>query len=125
MTGGIRITKDDRAKLQQIIRDNPNTLNQLVRAIAQDITSEIVLSFGASPSIPGDPPGVDTGALRASMRWEMDGRLKAFVFDGVLYGVYLEYGTTRMPARPFVNPVFERWRRGAFTRFIRDFGIIR
>jgi hypothetical protein len=89
------------------------------------MTNEIVESFGASPSPPGDPPGVDTGALRASMRWASVGEASAVIHDGVEYGVHLELGTERMPARPFVAPVFERWRRGAFAQFARDFGILR
>ena len=122
---GIRITRNDRTKLQAIIRENPNALSELVRGAAQEVTNEIVLSFGTSVSAPGDPPGVDTGALRASMGWEMDGRFKAFIFAATEYAPYLEFGTSKMPARPFVSPVFESWRLGEFTRFVKDFGLIR
>lgn len=121
---GVRITRNDRRKLQQLIRDTPQRAEELVRATAQEMTNDVVLSFGVSPSAPGDPPGVDTGALRASMGWDMEGRLRALIHDGVVYGIYLEDGTERMAPRPFISPVFEDWKQRQFALFIREFGLI-
>ena len=124
-TTGVTITRNDRRVLQAIIRANPGKVEDAVRAAASEINNEIVLSFGTSPSSPGDPPGVDTGALRGSMHAEPDAsdRFKAYVAAGVEYAGYLEYGTERMAARPFFAPVFLRWRRGELSRFLRDFGL--
>ena len=110
MSTGVRITLDKR-KLDQIARNLPGRVSDWLDGVAQEIVNDIKLSFGTSPSSPGDPPGVDTGALRASMRWVSEAQFVRVVYDGVEYGVYLEYGTSRMSARPFINPVFEDWRR--------------
>lgn len=123
-TSGVRITRNDRRKLQQLIRDTPQRASELVRATAQEMTNDVVLSFGVSPSAPGDPPGVDTGTLRESMGWEMTGRFSAAIYDGVLYGIFQEEGTEHIAPRPFINPVFEDWRQRQFALFIREFGLI-
>lgn len=50
---------------------------------------------------------VDTGRLRASIGWrlEVDTRgLVALVGTDVHYAPYQEFGTSRMPAHPFLRP---------------------
>ena len=122
---GVTIRKDTRV-LRRMITGTPEQLNRAVLAAAIDVNSEIVLSFGTSPSAPGDPPGVDTGALRASMKAEKgDQDMTAIVYAGVEYAPYLEFGTERMAARPFFTPVLLRWERGEFARFLKDFGVVR
>lgn len=130
----IRVNK---RKLEQLIRTTPERADAMLRGAATEIVSDIVLSFGTSPggetyqrgsvthvaSREGYPPNVDTGALRASMRWAKDGDMRYLIHDGVVYGLMLEMGTERMAARPFVTPVFEKWRQGEFARFVRDFGV--
>ena len=56
---------------------------------------------------------LDTGALRNSITSEsmMTGDLTFTVQDGVEYGVFLELGTSRMAARPFMLPALEAWRQ--------------
>jgi hypothetical protein len=78
--------------------------SELVRAVGHEIERYVKQSFGNSPSAAGGPPGVDTGALRASIHVELVDALTVLVSDGVAYGVYLEFGTTRMAARPFMLP---------------------
>lgn len=117
MSGSTRL---ETVRLDQLIARGSGDLDAYLRGVAQEIVNEIVLSFGSSPpgrtydnhtaSQPGYPPNVDTGALRASIRWAKTGRLEYTIFDGVPYGVLLEFGTPRVRARPFVRPVFERWR---------------
>lgn len=61
-------------------------------------------------SAPGQPPAADTGLLRASINRELsaDGRgLVGRVGTSVKYGRYLELGTTKMRARPFLRPALE------------------
>jgi HK97 gp10 family phage protein len=130
----VRVNK---RKLEQLIQTTPGRANQLLRGAATEIVGDIVLSFGTSPdgreyqrggvthiaSQPGYPPNVDTGTLRASMRWEQESPLRMVIHDGVLYGIFLEYGTEKMEARPFVTPVFEQWRQRKFREFARDFGV--
>lgn len=53
---------------------------------------------------------VDTGALRASIHVAKDGKLSRIIGDGVEYGVYQEFGTSRMPGRPWLGPAMESQR---------------
>lgn len=57
------------------------------------------------PSAPGSPPNVQTGHLRNSIGYNIVGPAKARVGTNVEYGLYLEFGTSRMPARPFMGPI--------------------
>lgn len=127
MAGGVRITKNDRRVLQRLIRETPDKASEAIRGIATEMTNDIILSYGESPSSPGEPPGVDIGNLRAGTEWEPDeqDKLKAYVTIEAEYGPYLEFGTSKMAARPFVTPVFERWRSGELKRFLRDTGILK
>jgi HK97 gp10 family phage protein len=104
-------------------------------AIGLQLEGDIKRSIsGAGPSIPGAPPGVDTGRLRASIstNWsdspmdrgkvggqaldsegvgkpeKMGGKFTVVVGSNVTYAPFLEFGTRRMPARPFVRPAFDR-----------------
>jgi len=58
--------------------------------------------YGAKPSRPGDPPNKQTGRLRGSITWEMVGSV-ARVGTNLLYGRWLEHGTARMAARPWLR----------------------
>lgn len=53
---------------------------------------------------------VDTGALRDSLTSEVSGELEIEVHDGVEYGQWVEFGTQKMPARPFLTPAVEKAR---------------
>lgn len=93
----------------------------LVTAIKADISQPGTLRYSVKPggkfqktiynfthSIPGNPPYLQTGLLRSSIGWE-------FVKDGpgnaelarvgtpLKYGFYLEKGTRKMAARPFIE----------------------
>ena len=54
---------------------------------------------------------VDTSALRNSILSEskMTGDMTFTVSDGVEYGVYQEFGTSKMAAQPFMTPAIEAW----------------
>ncbi len=101
-----KVVLDDK-KLQSIIRNEPARVQLWLDGFTEDLLSRIKLSFGTSPSAPGDPPGVDTGALRASMHWEHTGPLENTISDGVEYGLKLEDGTEHIAARPFIVPAFK------------------
>jgi HK97 gp10 family phage protein len=47
---------------------------------------------------------IDTGRLRMSIHFSKISEYKYKVEDGVKYGVYQEFGTSRMPAHPFMIP---------------------
>lgn len=59
-------------------------------------------------SAPGEPPAVDTGQLRASIRREKAGLFTWRVGTGLEHAPHLEYGTSKMAPRPFMRPALER-----------------
>lgn len=75
-------------------------------------------------SKPGDPPFIQLGHLKRSIGWQRDGDIRlvgsSLKPDDVLpdgrpagngkhsYAWYLEYGTTKMAARPYLRPAFQR-----------------
>lgn len=65
-------------------------------------------------SAPGQYPATDTGRLLGSVRMELPGtgRMVGRVGTAVEYGPYLEFGTSRMAARPWLLPSFERAKQG-------------
>ena len=62
------------------------------------------------PSQAFNPPAVDTGTLRRSITYNVDG-LKGEVgstLKDVPYGAYLEYVTSRMKPRPWLKPATDK-----------------
>lgn len=55
---------------------------------------------------------VDTGALRTSIGVEMTGPLSAEVATAMDYAEYVEYGTSKMGAQPYMTPAAEAVRPG-------------
>lgn len=55
-------------------------------------------------SVAPAPPFTKTGNLKNSIKWEFGEGLTARVGPTVLYGKFLEFGTRKMAARPFMRP---------------------
>lgn len=72
---------------------------------------------------------VDTGRLRSSISFEVDTRATATVGTNVEYAPYVEYGTSRMAAQPYLRPAvheYEAKMRGIVVDVIRrDVPILR
>ena len=63
-------------------------------------------------SAPGEPPAVDTGMLRASVTHVIEGggfstQLVGRVGTHLMYGAYLEFGTSTMRPRPWISVALE------------------
>jgi HK97 gp10 family phage protein len=59
---------------------------------------------GQDPSSPGEEPKKITGALQRSITHRMsEDRLQAFVGSNLDYAYFLEVGTAKMAARPFLR----------------------
>jgi HK97 gp10 family phage protein len=62
------------------------------------------LVYGANPSAPGEPPHKQTGRLLGSVAWEVDkNSLVGRVGTNLDYGRFLELGTQKMAARPWLR----------------------
>lgn len=61
-------------------------------------------------SAPGQPPAPDTGTLRASVHTDLSeiAGLVARVGTNKAYGYWLEVGTSRMAARPWLKPTYDK-----------------
>lgn len=84
--------------------------------------SKVVMKWGwimAREAATVHPWKLRTGALTDSILSEshMETDLLFILQDGVEYGIFLELGTSKMAAYPFVIPAIEHWR----DPFLADF----
>jgi len=96
---------------------------QLIEADAEkSITDGAVSGAGHIPSRPGDPPNEDTGALRRSIETRIVASADVPTVHveaggpSAPYAVYLENGTSKMAARPFMRPATEKNRAEVVSR---------
>lgn len=87
-------------------------MSDIVAKLGHDIEAEAKGSMegGGFPHVassPGQPPHVDTGHLKDSIRFAMTGEYEGEVAAGAEYAAYLEFGTSRMAARPFMTPAVD------------------
>lgn len=90
--------------LDQILRSSPVAADLARRAIRVESAAKVYAT-----GIDGGP-NVRTGRLRASITWRLgtDGLSSyADVGTAVEYSVYVEMGTSRMAARPFLRPALK------------------
>ena len=79
--------------LDALIRDLPQKCSAIVRGVALHIAAAAKL---AAP--------VDTGYLRNSILTRPVSLLEAWVFVGAIYGRFVEEGTRRARAQPYLGP---------------------
>jgi HK97 gp10 family phage protein len=70
------------------------------------------------PSAPGDPPNEDTGVLRTNIETTQIGPLKVEVSSNAPYAAALEFGTSKMLPRPYMQPATDR-KRDAVVALVR------
>lgn len=68
-------------------------------------------------SAPGEAPASDSGILAGSVKVVQPSRSFGYVGTDRQYGFWLEYGTTRMQARPWLRPSLEENRERILGRF--------
>lgn len=71
------------------------------------------------PSLAFNPPAVDTGTLRRSITYTVDGTKGEVgsTLKNPPYGAYLEYGTSRMKPRPWLKPATDK-NRGEIQKLL-------
>ena len=74
-------------------------------------------------SAPGQAPASDTGNLVSKIVVRQKGANVTNVESNANYSAFLEYGTSKMEARPFMLPAFEKSKKpildATFTRVVR------
>ena len=74
-------------------------------------------------SAAGQAPATDTGRLANSITFEQVGPVSVTVGSALIYAAYLEYGTTRMAARPVWRPAVEDMTPKFRNRLLRALGM--
>lgn len=123
----VKVTGQDKAK-QRIaaltsgaeLIDEINTAlfkaGNLIQTTAQkSITDGAVSGKFHVVSLPGHPPKADTHTLDRQIETALVEPLKVEVSSNAPYSAYLEYGTSRMEARPFMGPAARLNRKEAIA----------
>ena len=74
----------------------------------RSISAGSVSGKGHVPSQPGEPPNRDTGVLQANLKAELVAPLEAQVTSEAPYAAALEFGSSRMEARPYMRPARDK-----------------
>jgi HK97 gp10 family phage protein len=85
---------------------------EVVKAEAQrSISAGSVSGKGHVPSNPGEPPNFDTGVLSRNIEVSRTGRLEVTVGSYAPYAGGLEFGTSKIEARPYMVPARNKTRK--------------
>lgn len=91
-----------------------DTQQEAVRGIQRGPATGERRTDGSRASAPGEFPMSDTGRLASNveMRLATSARPEAKVGTDIIYGAYLEFGTSRMAARPWLGRSFRKAAQG-------------
>lgn len=106
MSFSVNVVVND-SQLRQLLREFPDTMEDAINSLAHDGQAWVQDQFGSdgSPSAPGGIPGIDTGTLKNSISVELAGAMARMIVAGAEYAIPLEFGTSKMEARPFMLPM--------------------
>ena len=98
-----------------------DTQREAVQGIQRGPATGAVRSDGSRASAPGEYPMSDTGRLANNVVANLptSGNISAEVGTNVQYGRYLEFGTSRMAARPWLLPSFNKAKAGVEAKLKR------
>ena len=104
------------AKVNELVITNPALIHEAtekaVARVAQEVKRDATRLAPRSPLQP--PPkrlGPITGDLKNSIQAVKRNAEEYQVTVGMAYGIYHEFGTRKMMARPFLGPALEKARR--------------
>lgn len=108
----------EKRKLEGLVRafESGQVGDALLKAVAergQEIIKNNWSWYVPPRSSPGEPPAIETGTLDKSIEAVRIAVDHWRTRTTVKYGFYLEYGTVKMAARPFVRPAAEVLRKEA------------
>ncbi len=120
------------AKHEARLRNLQKNTAQIVRALygagqsieleaERSITAGSVSGKGHVASAPGQPPNRDTGILDGNIETTIVAQNPptVHVTSNAPYSAFLEFGTSRMAARPFMRPASNK-KRGEVTKAVAD-----
>lgn len=82
---------------------------------SRSITEGAVSGKNHVPSLPGEAPNEDTGHLRTNIEVTQVAPLRVEVSSNARYAAALEFGTSKMAARPYMGPAARRKRKEVVT----------
>ena len=100
-----------------IIDNSPEVKSAFEQAVARGLEAIGLQAEGnakeeVTKAVYNSPPAksgyIRTGALRNSIGHATDGEA-AYVGSNIEYAPYVEYGTSKMPARPFIKPAVQNY----------------
>ena len=108
----VQTKKQIRSQVQEIITFGLNgTRNTAITGITQGKKSGAVRSDGSIASAVGEFPATDTGFLQSNIYVQKSpSGLSGSVISQAEYSSALEFGTSKMGARPFMQPSAEEVR---------------
>ncbi len=74
----------------------------------RSISAGSVSGAGHVPSNPGEPPNRDTGNLQSKLKTAPTGPISAEVRSEAEYAAPLEFGTSKVAARPYMRPARDK-----------------
>ena len=111
-------------KLFEKVNEVPIDITKRLAIGANNIRNTVILSMRDTPktgitykrgkkfhiaSSPGNPPAIDTGELARSIIFDVrDMEVEVGAAGGAPYALFLEEGTKKMKARPFLGPAVEK-----------------
>lgn len=106
------VEKQYRAELKRIVKLITNDVrNFALQNIAQGVKSGTLRRDGSRRSASGEFPATDTGFLISNINGNIQmGGLSGIVESMADYSEALEFGTSKMGARPFLQPSLEQSR---------------
>ena len=127
--------------LKNLEKDLEQPFREIILGSAQLIRGEAIKSIQTGPksgriyekynprrthksSAPGQAPASDTGNLVSQIRVRQKNPDEVVVESNALYSSFLEFGTSKMLARPFLFPATERSRpkivQAVFNRVVKE-----
>ena len=103
----------------QMIKAASAALKELASTIEVQAANSITTGGGINspPSAPGTPPNSKTDHLAGSIRSDKTGELSYEVSATAEYAAAQEFGNSRLPARPYMQPAAAKVRPEAAEKF--------
>lgn len=115
----IRGTTGDAAMVSEVGKALFVAGNRIQVAAQKSITEGSVSGAFHVPSLPGEPPNADTHTLDRQIETVQVEPLKVEVSSNAPYAAFLEFGTSKMAARPYMLPAAEK-ERAAAVQLVRS-----